>query len=409
MVRECTRCLYSTENVTGISFDEEGLCNYCQTIDSLESEYPTGQEGRRRLEAIAVRIKEAGKGKQYDVVVGVSGGCDSSYMLLLAKELGLRPLAVHFDNTWDSTTAVENIQNVLRALDVDLYTYVVDNEEMDDIFRAFFFAGTPDLEAPTDLGLAVVLNKACEQYGIKYIFEGHSFRTEGICPLGWLYMDARYIASVHKRFGRLPMKTFPNMWMKDFIRWTLTQPLTKVRPLYWIDYRKEDVKAMLAAKYDWTWYGGHHLENRMTAFFHTYFWPRRWGIDGRLLGHCALIRSGQIDKEEARAELKRPVAYDPEIVELIKKRLDLTDDEFETCMTQPARTYRDFASYKNVFEWMRPMWWALYKLQRVPKSFYLKYCFPHREKPFCGHQQPHLRGEAEVHTASRGALAASLQ
>jgi hypothetical protein len=370
----------------------------------MEAEYPTGDEGRRRLEATASRIRNVGRGKQYDVAVGVSGGCDSSYMLILAKELGLRPLAVHYDNTWNSTTAVENIQNMLRPLDVDLDTYVVDNQEMDDIFRSFFMAGTPDLEAPTDLGLAVALNLACEKYGIRHIFEGHSFRTEGICPLGWLYMDARYIASVHKQFGNQPMRTYPNMWLKDFLRWTVTQPLQKIRPLYWLDYQKEATKSMLIQKFGWTWYGGHHLENRFTNFFHTYFWPRRWGIDGRLLGHCALVRSKQITREQAKAELSKPVPYDPEIVELVKKRLCLTDTEFEQCMTQPRKTYLDFPSYKKTFELTRPLWWALYHGQRVPKSFYMKYCFPHLDVPFTGHDQPHLLGSAQIHLESRGSL-----
>ncbi len=376
---ECTRCLYSVKNVTGITFDDRGVCNYCQTIEMMEREYPTGDEGRRRLEAVAAEIREAGRGKKYDLVIGVSGGCDSSYMLVLAKQLGLRPLAVHYDNTWNSTIAVENIQAVLSALDIDLYTYVVDNEEMDDIFRAFFLAGTPDLEAPTDLALAVVLNKACEEHDVDYIFEGHSFRTEGICPIGWLYMDARYIASVHATYGRLPMKSYPNMWMKDFLRWTTKRSLKKIRPLYWIDYQKENVKKMLEEEYGWQWYGGHHLENRITTFFHTYFWPRRWGIDGRLLGHCALIRSGQLSREQARQELLQPIQYDPEIVALVRKRLRLTEEEFDNCMALPPKTYRDFPNYKRWFELMRPLWWMLYKANRVPKSFFMKYCYPHNE------------------------------
>jgi len=385
MTQECTRCLYSDTNVVGISFDDQGVCNYCQTIKQLEQDYPTGDEGRRRLEAIADRIRKEGKGKEFDVAVGVSGGCDSSYMLHLAKELGLRPLAVHFDNTWNSTTAVENIQNVLSGLDVDLYTYVVDNEEYDDIYRAFMLAGTPDTEAPTDLGLAVTLNLACEKYGIRYIFEGHSFRTEGICPLGWLYMDARYIASVHKQFGNLPMKTFPNMWMSSFLKWTVTQPLTKVRPLYWIDYNKQQAMDMLIDEYDWQWYGGHHLENRFTSFFHTYFWPKRWGIDGRLLGHSALVRTGQMSREQAVAEIAQPIQYDPEIIELVKSRLGFSDTEFDAVMNIPKKTYRDYPSYKKRFQLMRPLFKVLADLHRVPQSFYLKYCFPHRGIPFTGH------------------------
>ena len=183
----CTRCLYD-ETTPSITFDHDGVCNYCRLHDDLDAQYPTGDAGERRLRELAEVIKKDGRKRPFDVVVGVSGGCDSSYLIYKAKELGLRPLAVHFDNTWNTTTAVENIHNVLKRLDVQLYTYVVDNEEYDDIYRSFLKAGVPDIEAPTDIALAATLYKAAEQYGIKYIFEGHSFRTEGISPLGWLYM-----------------------------------------------------------------------------------------------------------------------------------------------------------------------------------------------------------------------------
>src|SRR5205823_276035 len=146
---------------------------------------------------------------------------DSSYLLWLVKEkLGLRPLAVHFDNTWDSTIAVENIRGVLEQLQIELETYVVDNEEYDDIYRSFLLAGVPDIEPPTDIGLATVLYRVAAKHGVQYIFEGHSFRTEGISPLGWLYLDARYIQSIHSQFGTVPMRTFPNLWFSSFLYWT---------------------------------------------------------------------------------------------------------------------------------------------------------------------------------------------
>lgn len=384
--RECVRCLYGTHNVPYITFNAGGVCNYCLTLDTLDAEYPRGPAGRAVLEGMAARIRQEQRGRKYDVAVGVSGGCDSSYMLVLAKELGLRPLAVHFDNTWNSRIAVENIQRMLRALDVDLHTYVVDNEEYDDIYRAFFEAGTPDVESPTDLGLAVVLNRACEEHGIRHIFEGHSYRTEGICPIGWLYMDGRYISSVHHRFGRRPMKTYPNMPLGRFLKWTIAQRLVKIRPLYYLDYQKEQTKQMLQEQYGWQWYGGHHLENRFTAFFHTYFWPRRWGIDGRLLGHCGLVWSGQMTREQAAAELAAPPAYDPRLVDYVKQRLGYSDDEFERVMTLPKKTYVDYPNYKRMFERLRPLFWMLYKTNRVPKSFYLKYCHPYAGATFTGHQ-----------------------
>ena len=374
-MKSCSRCLYD-ETVPNISFDENGVCNYCHIHDQLNQEYPTGEEGKRRLNAIADKIRKDGRGKPYDVIVGVSGGADSSYLVYLAKELGLRPLGVHFDNTWDSTVAVENIHDVLKKLDVDLYTYVVDNKEYDDIYRSFLKAGVPDVEAPTDIGLAAVLNMAAEKYGIKYIFEGHSFRTEGVAPLGWIYMDGKYIQSVQKQYGTMPLKTYPNMLMPSFIKWTAILQLKKIRPLYYVDYVKKDVMAMLTQELGWEWYGGHHLENRFTAFWHTYFMPKRYGIDTRLLGHSALVRSGQITREQGLEMLSVPQEYDPEMLEMVKKRLGFSDEEFEQIMNLPRRTYRDFKTYKQTFESMRVFWWLMYKLNRVPKSFYIKFCFP---------------------------------
>jgi len=374
-MKRCARCLYD-ESVPNITFDENGICNYCRIHDQLNQEYPTGAEGKRRLEAIAERIRKEGRGKPYDVIVGVSGGADSSYLVYLTKELGLRPLAVHFDNTWNSTVAVENIHDVLKKLDVDLYTYVVDNKEYDDIYRSFLKAGVPDTEAPTDIGLAAVLNMAAEKYGVKYIFEGHSFRTEGIAPLGWIYMDGKYIQSVQKQYGALTLKTYPNMLMPSFIKWTALLQIKKIRPLYYVDYVKKDAMSMLSRELGWEWYGGHHLENRFTAFWHTYFMPKRYGIDTRLLGHAALVRSGQITREQGLEMLSEPQRYDPELFEMVKKRLGFSDDEFERIMEMPRRTYRDFKTYKPTFERMRPFWWLMYKLNRVPKSFYIKFCFP---------------------------------
>ena len=167
-MRRCSRCLYD-ETVPNIAFDASGICNYCHIHDQMDHEYPTGAEGEKRLHEIAEKIKQDGRGKKYDLIVGVSGGCDSSYMLYLAKQLGLRPLAVHFDNTWDTTVAVENIHVVLSKLDVDLYTYVVDNKEYDDLYRSFLKSGTPDVDVQTDIALAVVLYWAAENLSLIHI------------------------------------------------------------------------------------------------------------------------------------------------------------------------------------------------------------------------------------------------
>jgi N-acetyl sugar amidotransferase len=377
-LRRCTRCLYD-ELTPRITFDQRGVCSYCATHDVLDAEHPTGAVGEQRLRAIADEIRQAGRGKKYDCVAGVSGGCDSSYTLYLAKQLGLRPLAVHFDNTWNSTTATENIRNVLKALDVDLYTYVVDNEEYDDLYRAFLEAGVPDIETPTDIGLAAVLYRAAAKFGVRYILEGHSFRTEGVSPLGWLYMDGKYIQSVHRQHGKKRMKTYPNLWLTSFLYWTAVKGIKKIRPLWYVDYHKEDAKRLLVRDLGWKWYGGHHLENRFTAFYHSYFIPRRWGKDFRVLGYSGLIRSGQMTREEGLALLAEPPYLEPDLLQYVKKRLGYSEVEFERLMSLPKRSYRDYQTYKRTFERLKPLFKLLADRDLVPKTFYLKFTEPDDE------------------------------
>jgi N-acetyl sugar amidotransferase len=379
-VQICSRCIYDA-HVPNIEFDAAGVCSYCHMMERMEAEYPQGAAGAKRLEQIVDQIKRDGKGKQYDCVLGVSGGCDSSFLLHEMTKMGLRPLAAHFDNTWNSTIATENIHTVLRKLNIDLFTHVVDNEEADAICRSFLLSGVPDIEAFTDVAGAATMYLAAAKHGIKYIIEGHSFRTEGISPLGWLYFDGKYVESVTKQYSGRKLETYPNLWMSSFLKWILVDRIKKIRPLYYMDYDKEAAKKMLAREYGWQWYGGHHLENRYTAFYHSYFMPRRWGIDQRANGFSALVRSGQMSRDEALAEMAEPPHLEDEIVELLKKRLGFSDAEFERVMTLPKRTYREFRTYKQTFERMRPFFYLMYKMDLVPKSFYMKYTHPHPETP----------------------------
>ena len=368
----CTRCIYDS-TVPNISFDEAGVCNYCRQIEGLDREYPTGPEGERRLAQMIEDMKKSGVGKKYDAIIGVSGGCDSSYLVHRMHAAGLRLLAVHFDNTWNSTIATENIHNLLEKLNIDLFTIVVDNKEYDDIYRSFLQAGVKDIECPTDIGLATTLYKAADKFGIKYMIEGHSFRTEGVAPLGWVYMDGKYIESVQKKFGTYKIKTFPNLWLKDFLRWMIFGQIKKVRPIYYMDYDKEAAKKLLTEQYGWQWYGGHHLENRFTAFYHSYFLPRRWGIDFRIAGYSAYCRNGWMSREEALRLMQEPPHIEPDLVDFVKKRLGYTDVEFEALMNLPKKTYHEYKTYKRTFERLRPFFWLMYKLELVPKSFYMKY------------------------------------
>jgi N-acetyl sugar amidotransferase len=373
----CTRCIYD-ETVPSITFDENGICNYCHMIDDLIEEYGTGKpEGQKKFEDIVQLIKKEGKGKKYDCVIGVSGGTDSSYMVHMALQMGLRPLAVHYDNTWNTAIATENIRKVLTKLNVDLYTHVVDNKEMDDIYRSFFLAGVPEIDASTDLALTEILYRAASKYGVQYILEGHSFMAEGITPLGKNYFDGKYIASIHKKFGRLKMKTFPNMPFWRFMKWIALKRIKKIRPFWYIQYSKEDAKIFLEKEFGWQYYGGHHLENRMTAFNHSYYFPKKFNIDYRNNTLSSAVRSGKISREDALKEyFEHPPYMEPELIEYFKKRIGLNNDEFERIMNLPPKYWTDYPTYKKRFELLRPFFYMMYKANLVPKSFYMKYCFP---------------------------------
>jgi imidazoleglycerol phosphate synthase cyclase subunit len=373
LVKRCIRCLI-TEDIPNAQLSDAEICYYCHVHDSLDREHELGKRSDEAFMEFVAELKKQGKGKKYDCIMGVSGGTDSSYLAHMLVSHGVRPLAVHFDNTWNSPIATSNIYAVLEKLNVELETYVVDNNEYDDIYRAFMLSGVRDIEAPTDIGFMGVLYRAAEKHGIKHIVEGHSFRTEGVSPIGWSYMDGGYIEDVHRRYGSIPLKTYPNMRFAQFIKWAAFSGIQRTRPLYWINYNKEFAKDFLQKEYGWQWYGGHHLENRFTAFYHSYFLPNRFGTDYRQIEFSALVRSGQLDREEAIRMLYEPRQVNPELIELVKKRLHFDDAEFIKVMQLPKRTYRDFKTYKTRFERLKPFFWVLLKLNRVPKSFYVKFC-----------------------------------
>ena len=379
-IKICSRCIYD-ERVASISFDAQGVCNYCHQTDRLVREYGTGAEkGARDLARVIADIKKKGRRKKYDCIVGVSGGTDSSYMIYLAKQWGLRPLAVHYDNTWNSAIATQNIYKVLKATDVDLHTHVVDNKEADDIFRSFFLAGVAEIDASTDLALAETAYRVAWKYGIRYVLEGHSFITESITPVGRNYFDGRYIQSIHRQYGRRRLKTYPLMTFWRFLWWTAALRIKKIRPYWYMDYNKEDARAFLERECGWQYYGGHHLENRMTSYLHSVYVSQKFNTDFRNNTLAALARMGKISRAEAWAEYNSPPHIEGELVAYVQKRFGLTPEEYQRVMQLPPKSWREFPTYKRRFERLRPVFALLAKANLVPMSFYLKYCFPTPEQ-----------------------------
>ncbi len=373
----CTRCIYDS-SVPSISFDHAGVCNYCHQTDYLIQEYGTAQPaGNEKLNKIIEEIKIHGKNKKYDCVVGVSGGTDSSYMLHWAIENGLRPLAVHYDNTYNSEIATNNITKITSSLNVDLYTHVVDNLEIDDIYRSFFKASVSELDASTDIALAETMYRAASKYNVKYILEGHSFIEEGISPLGKNYFDGKYIASIHKKFGKLKLRTYPNMSFIAFMKWILVKRIKKIRPYWYMAYSKDDAKRLLKEKYDWKDYGGHHLENRMTAYSHSIYFPQKFDIDYRNNTLSAKVRNKKMARQDAINEYFEVPPFIPEgLEEYIVKRMGFSEKEYQDILTAKPKYWYEYPTYKRRFELLRPLFAILAKSNLVPKSFYLKYCFP---------------------------------
>jgi len=373
----CSRCIYDS-SVPSISFDHAGVCNYCHQTDNLIQEYGTAlPAGTEKLNKIIEEIKLHGKNKKYDCVVGVSGGTDSSYMLHWAIENGLRPLAVHYDNTYNSEIATNNITKITSSLNVDLYTHVVDNLEIDDIYRSFFKASVSELDASTDIALAETMYRAASKYNVKYILEGHSFIEEGISPLGKNYFDGKYIASIHKKFGKLKIRTYPNMSFIAFMKWILVKRIKKIRPYWYMAYSKDDAKRLLKEKYDWKDYGGHHLENRMTAYSHSIYFPQKFDIDYRNNTLSAKVRNKKMARQDAINEYFEVPPFIPEgLEEYIVKRMGFSEKEYQDILTAKPKYWYEYPTYKRRFELLRPLFAILAKSNLVPKSFYLKYCFP---------------------------------
>lgn len=369
----CTRCVMDN-TVEGIRFDEKGECTFCKIHDDLEKKFPLNEETPKRLQQLVDKIKKDGRGKKYDCILGVSGGRDSTYTLYNAVKLGLRPLAVHFDNGWNSEIAVQNIKNATEKLGVDLHTHVADWEEFKDLQRSFLFASVPDAEVPTDWIIFSVLFAEAAQYNVKYIVHGHSFRTEGTTPLTWTYMDGKYVQDVQRKFGKMKLKSFPNMSMSKYIYYSLFKKINQIRILYYFQYNEREVLHILENELGWKNYGDKHHESKYTAFFQAYILTRKFNIDKRKLHYSAKVRNGQLTRDEALQIIQKdPYTGGMEALDYCLKKLDLTYEDFEKIMNEAPKSFMDYNSYYNVVKaFKKPITWGN-KIGIVPDTVYKKY------------------------------------
>jgi len=355
----CIRCVMDRRADPAITFDDEGVCMHCRRYDELVgTRVIRGAQGRQVLQALVDEIKAAGRNSEYDCIIGVSGGVDSTYVAYVVREYGLRPLAIHFDNGWDSELAVKNIERVLRTLDIDLYTYVVDWEEFRDLQIAFLKASTPDGEVPTDHGINALLWREAAQRGIRYVISGMNFATESINVPAWSYghSDWRYIRDVHRRFGTVKLKTYPHFSLPYLFYVNFLRGVRSVAILNYIDYRKQDAKEILEKRLGWQSYGGKHHESVYTRFYQGYVLPRKFSVDKRY-GHLSdLINSGQMTRDEALAELRQP-PYPEEMQQqdlvYVSKKLGMSVAEFEAIMRAPVKSYAEYRNWFAVVQALR--------------------------------------------------------
>lgn len=354
MVR-CVRCVMDT-TVEDVVFDEEGVCNYCKNFElRIKNESITNKE--EALLNLVKKIKEDGKSKEYDCVIGVSGGVDSSYVAHLVKDLKLRPIAIHLDNGWNSELAVSNIEKLLTKLDIDLVTHVIDWNEFKDLQKSFIRSSIKNLEIPTDHAIGAIMFKIANKYGIKYIINGSNLVTEGILPVEGFgrNIDYKLLKSVHKKFGSVKLKTYPSMSLKKWAYNIFVKKIKYIPLLNYVDYVKEDAIVLLEEKYGWKRYGGKHYESIFTRFYQGYILPKKYGFDKRIAHLSTMIMSKQISREDAIKELnENPYGNNQDLLEedkaFLLKKLDFSKEEFERILKEPSKRPEDYPSSDWMFK-----------------------------------------------------------
>jgi 3'-phosphoadenosine 5'-phosphosulfate sulfotransferase (PAPS reductase)/FAD synthetase len=319
------------------------------------------------------QLKEiASQDCKYHCLMGISGGFDSSMMLLWAVNNGLNPLVIHFDNGWNAPEAMENIRLLTERLDVDFIRMRTDRKEYDDLCKAFLWAGVPDADIPNDMAMAAMMLRTACRYKIKYILNGHNFRTEGSSPISWSYMDAKYLESVYWQHTEehRDLKYFPLLTFWEQV-WYAFRGITQVRPLYYIDFTEEHWRKQLL-ELGWKDYGGKHCENIYTEFVGSYYLPRKFGIDKSITYQSALIRSGRMLKSDYHS--KGLPQFDQRKILQILGRLGISEAEFAIIMSPQFKSdFTHFKTYHKIFRRYKWLLWILMRMKLIPYTFFKKY------------------------------------
>jgi N-acetyl sugar amidotransferase len=359
-VDQCTAIRYCSltvldNSIPGVEFDENGVSNLARQAQwRLQNEVFRGPDGQIKLDAWIRRIKDEGRGRAYDCIIGLSGGVDSSYVAKKVVEYGLRPLAIHLDNGWNSEVAVGNIERIVRKLNIDLYTHVVDWAEIRDLQRAYIKASLLDLECVSDHAINTVLFSLAKKFGIKHVIHGGNVATESILPTAWGYdkRDGVNVGAVHKRFGEITLKTYPIMSPIQLFYYLFIRKISAFPILNYIDFNKSKAVKELQSELGWVPYPRKHGENRFTRFFQEIYLPKKFGIDKRQAHFSSLIVAGEMTREVALDELSKPLySYDDELdeIEFVAKKLKFSTSELLALIEAPPKRHKDFSNVAWMF------------------------------------------------------------
>jgi len=354
--QQCARCIMDTTD-PDILFDENGICNHCSSfIERLQSRKYVKGESEAQWEQFVKVMKKHGEGKQYDCIVGISGGVDSCYTAYLCKQHGLRALLIHMDNGWDTEIAVNNIKTLAKTLEFDYMSYVLDWEEFREIQLAYLKASSVDLEMPTDVAILASIYETAANYKIKYIISGGNLSSEGILPLHWgyhVYKDMKMYNHIVKKYSHTRIKKVPVIGLLKETWYRFFYGMKTLYILNYIDYNKDVAKQYLMDHLNWKDYGGKHHESKITAFWQSYAMYVKFGIDYRKAILSSQICLGQISRNEALEKLKEKPFDDEKIKEdkkYIAKKYGISTEELEKYLGDPPKTYTDFPNNKKLIE-----------------------------------------------------------
>lgn len=354
-MQRCCSLSVLDDSIDEIKFDEYGVSDLVRRAQwRLKNEVFHGEEAKRRLEAWVQNIKRDGLGKDYDCIIGLSGGVDSSYVAMKVIEMGLRPLAIHLDNGWNSEVAVGNIERLIRKLDIDLYTHVVDWAEMRDLQRAYIKASLLDLECVSDHAINTVLFRLARKFDIRHVIHGGNVATESIMPKTWGYdkRDGINVRAIHRRYGNVPLQTYPSMSPFELFYYLFIRKISAFPILNYLDYKKTKAVEELQSRLGWVPYPRKHGENRFTRFFQELYLPKKFGIDKRRAHLSSLIVAGELTRDEALAELSMPLYSEEEAqdeVVFVAKKLKFTPNELTEFINLPPRRHEEFPNVAWMF------------------------------------------------------------